>query len=278
MVTVRATQTDLEQLKINGYMILKNPLGEEMFAAVTEAAFKIEKSAGTKPGTDPVFDGVRTLRTSGLLARARIFEELVLHPEVLSIVEETLGDDCLLGSMNLFTIMPGETIQPLHSDHSLQPRRYAGLDTSGLHMGIVVMLALTDFTEANGATRVVPGSHKWEPLPLDLHEDLGSHIKYAAHNAPIVAAEMRRGDMLIFDARVWHGGGANRTQDQNRSGLIYAFWPGWLRPDQNNLLLLSKERIRGLPRRLQELIGLSRFDGHWGHVGGLDPREWLSMP
>jgi len=267
----------LDRLETDGYVILSNPLGDDFFGVIEEAALRAEKESNTKPGTSD-FDGVRTLRTMGMLAQDRIYEELVIHPAILGIVESQLGADCQLGSVNLFTIMPGETIQPMHSDHSLQPRRCPGVDTTRLVPGYVAILAITDFTAANGGTRIVPGSHKWEPLDLEHHGDLGTHIEYAGHRGRVVAAEMERGDVLIFDSRIWHGGGVNRSKDRRRSGLFFAYWAGWLRADENNLLLLSKDRIRSMPRRLQELVGLSRFDGHWGHFAGRDPMDWLDIP
>lgn len=268
---------DVVRLDAEGFVVLRNPLGDELFDKIRETVLRAERENNTQPGVGE-FDGICTLRTMGMLAQDRIFEELVLHPAVLEIMEAKLGTDCQLGSVNNFTILPGETIQPMHSDHSLTSRRCPGVDTTNLIPGYVLGLAITDFTEANGATRVVPGSHKWEPLDLSNHKDSGTHIEYGDRVGKVVAAEMKAGDILIFDSRLWHGGGANRTADQRRTCLFFAFWAGWLRADENNLLLLSKDRIRSMPRRLQELVGLGRFDGHWGHFAGRDPMDWLGLP
>ena len=119
------------------------------------------------------------------------------------------------------------------------------------------MLALTDFTEENGATRVVPGSHRTGASSLDEKE---------AEQA--VSVELKRGDLLIWDSNLWHGGGANRT-DSRRIGLLTFWLVGWVRPDDNLLLLLPREknrrvstafagigRVPSLPRRLRPGRGL----------------------
>lgn len=266
---------DLAHLDEHGFVILRNPLGDALFTRVAEASLRAEVVNNTKPGAND-FDGIRTLRTLGLLADDPVFAEVALHPCVLGLAEARLGLDCQFGSIILFTILPGETVQPMHSDHVLQPSRYPGVDTSLLDFGYVALLAVSGFSAANGGTRFVPGSHKWPAVGE--HEDHGSFIRVSGRDVPVVAEEMKRGDVFVFDARLWHGGGANSTADQRRSGLAYAYWAGWLRADENNLLLLSKDRIKSLPPRLQELIGLTRFNGHWGHFAGRDPKDWLNAP
>jgi ectoine hydroxylase-related dioxygenase (phytanoyl-CoA dioxygenase family) len=282
MTVDTSIQADLEHLDTHGYVILEQPFGDELFNAIAETSYRLERETDAKTGTDPTneLEGVRTRRTLGLMKYDRIYEQVALQPRILKVAESFLGSDCVFGSMNMFNILPGETIQPLHSDHPILPHRFPGVDTTRLPLGLVAVLAISDFTAANGATRVVPGSHKWEPIswkPGSPQQDLGTHILHMGHDGAVIAAEMRRGNVLIFDARLWHGGGANVTKDESRAGLLFAYWPGWMRPDENNLLL-PKERLQAMPRRLQELIGFAMYDGLWGHMNGRDPMEWLASP
>ena len=123
------------------------------------------------------------------------------------------------------------------------------------------MLALTDFTKENGATRVVPGSHRVGTL--DQSE--------AAHAESV---EIKRGDLLIWDSNLWHGGGANQT-DTRRVGLLSFWLAGWVRADDNLLLLIPREKISRFPRRLQELVGFRAYQGASGLVAGYDPMSVL---
>lgn len=123
--------------------------------------------------------------------------------------------------------------------------------------------ALTDFTEENGATRVVPESHRTGASSLDEKE---------AEQA--VSVELKLGDLLIWDSNLWHGGGANRT-DSRRIGLLTFWLVGWVRPDDNLLLLLPREKIAGFPRCLQELVGFRAYQGASGLVAGYDPMSIL---
>jgi len=115
------------------------------------------------------------------------------------------------------------------------------------------MWALTDFTEENGATRVVPGSHLADQPP-----DVGHHYE-------TVAAEMPKGSVLVFVGSLWHGGGANRT-DERRVGIAMNYCAGFIRQQENQQLGLPRDLVRGFPRRLQELIGYSVYNGLIGHI------------
>jgi hypothetical protein len=112
--------------------------------------------------------------------------------------------------------------------------------------------ALVDFTRENGATVVVPGSHRWEPgrQPED-HE--------------LAYAEMPAGATVIYRGSTIHGGGAN-SSDTSRPGLHVSYVAGWLRPEENNTLATPLDVARLLPRRAQDLIGYDIHDAT--SVGG----------
>jgi ectoine hydroxylase-related dioxygenase (phytanoyl-CoA dioxygenase family) len=122
------------------------------------------------------------------------------------------------------------------------------------------MWALDDFTEENGATNVVPGSHKWAG------ERPGT-------DAAIMRATMPAGSVMFFVGSVYHGGGANRT-DRRRLGVILEYCAGFVRPQENHVLGVPKEIVRDLDPKLQELLGYNVV-GLLGNVDGRHPRKYI---
>jgi ectoine hydroxylase-related dioxygenase (phytanoyl-CoA dioxygenase family) len=130
------------------------------------------------------------------------------------------------------------------------------------------MLAISDFTEENGATRVIPGSHQWDDERMPTQEET-------------VAAEMKAGSALLWMGSVYHGGGAN-TSSSPRTGLTMAYDLAFLRLEENHFLSLPIERVRQLPPEMQRLLGWSASSTllGWVEIDGQmrDPQELLGMP
>jgi ectoine hydroxylase-related dioxygenase (phytanoyl-CoA dioxygenase family) len=124
------------------------------------------------------------------------------------------------------------------------------------------MWALTDFTEANGATRLVPGSHLADRSP-----DYGAPYE-------TVAAEMPKGSVLVWHGSLWHGGGANTTDDR-RVGIAMNYCAGWIRQQENQQLGIPREVAAGFSPRLRELCGYGVYCGLIGHINKRDPAEML---
>jgi ectoine hydroxylase-related dioxygenase (phytanoyl-CoA dioxygenase family) len=124
------------------------------------------------------------------------------------------------------------------------------------------MWALCDYTEANGATRLIPGSHRWDRQRVPAVDET-------------LAAEMEAGSVLIYPGTLWHSGGANAT-DQPRPGLLMEYVAGWLRPQETHLLGVPPEVVRTLPAELQELLGYNVFPPFLGYVDGRHPRRTLT--
>ena len=124
------------------------------------------------------------------------------------------------------------------------------------------MWALTDFTEANGATRVVPGTHLADHSP--------------EYGAPYdsVAAEMPKGSVLIWHGSLWHGGGANTTTER-RVGIAMNYCAGWVRQQENQQLGIPSATAATFAPRLQELCGYSVYNGLIGHINKRSPIEIL---
>ena len=188
---------------------------------------------------DDLFEGLHTTRIHNLLVRGPLYREIPLHPNVLPIVERVLDDGLLLSSLSSIAIGPGEAAQMIHADDQLMPLPKP-------HPPIIcnTMWAITDFTEANGATRLVPGSHLADdsPDPLQQYES--------------IPAEMAKGSVLVWVGSLWHGSGTNRT-DHRRVGIVMNYCAGFIRQQEHQQLGVPVELVRAFPRRLQELVGYS---------------------
>jgi ectoine hydroxylase-related dioxygenase (phytanoyl-CoA dioxygenase family) len=182
---------------------------------------------------------------------------VAVHDHVLPIVEGVLDRGCLVSSLSSISILPGETAQPIHADDQLIP-------IPKPHVPTVCnsMWALTDFTEANGATRVIPRSHL-----ADCSPDYG-----APYDS--VAAEMPKGSVLVWHGSLWHGGGANAT-DERRVGVAMNYCAGWIRQQENQQLGIPREVAARFSPRLRELCGYSIYNGLMGHINKHDPVEML---
>jgi hypothetical protein len=213
----------------------------------------------SSPGEGPFF-GRRTRRFSGLFAKAASTIDLALDPLALAMAEHVLGIgiacDCIqLNLTQAIGIAPGEPAQLPHRDDSFFP---AAHDREWM---INVLWALDPFEEANGATLIAAGSHKW---PRD----------HRADRQTLVPACAPAGAAIIWLGSVIHGGGANRS-DMMRRGVVMSYSAGWLAPAEKLLLSIPPEVARTLPERLQRLIGYQIHRPNLGWVEGRDPLEWL---
>ncbi len=147
-----AAEEHIQAIEAQGYTILEGVIEPELVAALNEALDRLERELGTRPGAN-LFEGHHTIRIYNLLARDAVFQKVPVHPAVLPIVEGVLDRGCLVSSLSSISIDPGETAQPIHADDTV-----IGLPRPQSAAVCNSMWALTDFTEANGATRVVPGS------------------------------------------------------------------------------------------------------------------------
>ena len=185
------------------------------------------------------------------------FEQVPVHPSVLPIVEGVLDPGCLISSLSSIAIDPGEIAQPIHADDMVIPLEKP-------HASIVCnsMWALSDFTPANGATRLVPASHKRG------NPDYGGTYDS-------IPAKMPKGSVLIWDGSLWHGGGANTT-DRRRTGIAMNYCAGFIRQQENQQLGLSPETVRGFSPRLRDLVGYGVYQGLIGHIDKKSPAQLLT--
>ncbi|HET6950947.1 MAG TPA: phytanoyl-CoA dioxygenase family protein [Acidimicrobiales bacterium] len=213
--------------------------------------------AATPTGRN-AFEGFRTQRIYAVFAKTRAFDDLAVHPLLLGALDHVLGPHYQFSAPVALRIGPGEAAQVLHRDEDVYP-------LTRPHPPVVVnsMWALCDFTEGNGATRLVPGSHRW---PDDRRPE--------PDGREVVHATMPAGSVLIYAGGLWHGGGANTT-DHPRPGLLLEYVVSWLRPQETQLVAVPPGVARGLPQRLQELLGYNVYPPFLGYVDGRHPRRAL---
>jgi ectoine hydroxylase-related dioxygenase (phytanoyl-CoA dioxygenase family) len=214
------------------------------------------------------FFGPHTRHVTGVAGKSTVFgAEILPHPLYLALCDEILGASCSTYQLNIAHVLdrgPGSELQFLHRDELV----WVHLPKPHPEVQLASVIALADFTAANGATCVAPGSHRW---PADR----------VATEADLVPAEMRAGSAVVYLGSTIHGGGPNTTTDQQRRGMHLSYCAGWLRTEENQYLAVPREVVRTLPRRSQELLGYAAHDalmaggGYLGTVELQDPVELL---
>jgi ectoine hydroxylase-related dioxygenase (phytanoyl-CoA dioxygenase family) len=249
----------VERIDRDGYTILEGVIERELRDALTDDLVRLERFYGVTP-SDNGFEGTKTVRIYNLLALGKLYEGIPVHTNVLPVVEGVLDDGCLVSSLSSIAIDPGESAQPIHADDQLIPLTKPHVPTV-----CNTMWALTDFTAANGATRIIPGSHLRDHSP-----DFG-----APYDS--IAAEMPAGSVLVWHGSLWHGGGANTT-DERRVGIAMNYCAGWIRQQENQQLGIPRDVAVGFSRRLRQLCGYGVYNGLIGHIDKHSPAEMLGEP
>ena len=254
----RQKQTHLSEISDKGYTVVENAFDAGLADRICQVLADIEKADGIVPAKN-LFEGHSTVRIYNLLARHAIFQKVAVNENVLPIVEGVLDAGCLISSLSSIAIAPGETPQPIHADDQV-------IALARPHKPLVCnsMWALTDFTEENGATRLVPNSHKLDHFP-----EFGPDIHYDS-----IAAEMKRGSILIWNGSLWHGGGENTTQER-RIGLAMNYCAGFIRQQENQQLGIPLDLVKDFSPRLQDLCGFGTYHDLIGHIDKQSPAQVL---
>lgn len=207
------------------------------------------------------FSGRRTRRTGGLIARSLICRDIIMHPLVLDAVGTVLkrATSFQLHLTQVIGIGPGEPGQPIHRDQWAFD--FFPFPT-GYEVQCNTIWAMTDFTAANGGTRLVPGSHR-----------LADRLTFEHDQA--VAAEMPAGSVLFYTGSLYHGAGAN-TSNMTRYGINLTYAVSWLRQEENQYLAVPPDLARTLPEPLLRLMGYARGAYALGYVDDMrDPLDVL---
>ena len=259
MLSPESIDAHVARVGEQGYTVVEDAIEPDLLDGLTESLERLERDLDVAPAGNS-FEGHATLRVYNLLARDPIWAQVPVHDHVLPIVERVLDPGCLVSSLSSIRIRPDERAQPLHADDQLIPipRPHPPLVCNS-------MWALTEFTAANGATRLVPGSHRLDHAP-----EYGTAYES-------IAAEMPRGSVLVWDGALWHGGGANTT-GADRIGIAMNYCAGYIRQQENQQLGIPRPIAATFPRRLRRLLGYSVYSGLIGHIDKHDPIELLDDP
>ena len=244
----------VEAVRRDGAVIVERLASNDLLDKVMEELR--ESFAETEPGSDE-FNGINTRRTGALIARSESARQLIQHPLILGATAEILSHSTnfQLHITQAIAIGPDSPAQAIHRDQwawDFFPF------PDGYEVECSAIWAMTDFTEANGATRVVPGSHR-----------AGDGKSYVEEDS--VPAEMERGSVVFYTGSEYHGGGANRT-DGARIGVQCSYALGWLRQEENQYLSVPLEVAKTLPADLLRLMGYEKGSFTLGYIDNMrDP-------
>jgi ectoine hydroxylase-related dioxygenase (phytanoyl-CoA dioxygenase family) len=256
VLSADAVRSHVDAIAQDGYTIVPDAIDPALLDELAVDLERLERAFQIEPSPN-AFEGERTLRVYNLLALSPVWQQVPVHDHVLPIVEGVLDDGCLVSSLSSIRIQPGETAQPIHADDQLMP-------LTKPHAPTVCnsMWALTDFTDANGATRIIPGTHLAPDSP-----DFGTTYDS-------IPAYLPRGSVLIWHGSLWHGGGANAT-DADRIGIAMNYCAGWVRQQENQQLGIPIDVARTFSPRLRELVGFGVYNMLIGHINKHSPVELL---
>lgn len=248
----------VQDVERQGFAIIHDFLSEQQLDVICDRMTPIFEMTGTRNAKDARgshrkgYYGVQAVHVHNLFAKTRAVDDVAIDPLLLLIIEGVLGP---LFQMSVATAMcpdPGVDPQGLHQDdgHYPLPRPRPPFIANTL-------IALDDFAESNGATRLVPGSHRWTH-PVNHEEDF-------------VVAEMPAGSLLVFDGALWHAGGGNSTNDKRRRSINFNFNLSWLRQQENQYVGIPRDVWLSLPEKLQRLLGFQKVNFLYGSVDYTDP-------
>lgn len=256
LTTATSTAAALDTLDRDGYVVLERVVDDELLGRI-RAELAPYLGADAHRGRND-FEGFATNRVYGLLAKAPSVAELVEHRAVLALLDELLAPGCLLSANLAINLLPGETAQRLHFDDSFYP-----LPRPRPAIGVSAIWAIDDFTSANGATQVIPGSHRWgsDDVPAEDHE--------------VIDVVMPAGSVVVFLGTLWHRGGANRS-DAPRLAITPQYCEPWARQQEQMVLSVGTAAAR-FSERIRTMLGFGIHPPFMGHVNGLHPLRLLDV-
>ena len=243
----------LDAIEQEGYVIVENCIESELLDSIrTDLLARLEHKGRNN------FEGFKTQRLYALLEKTFVCNPLVEHPLVLGVLDHLFSPNYLLSQLQAINILPEEDAQPLHHDDAFYP-----IPRPRAPLGAAVIYAIDDFTAENGATVVVPGSHRLGDVEPD------SEMLRQARPAVMPA-----GAALIFIGTLWHGGGANRSS-RSRLCVTAQYCAPWCRQQENFSLSVSRDRVKACSEHIQRLVGYSIHPPFVGFVNGMHPKRLL---
>jgi ectoine hydroxylase-related dioxygenase (phytanoyl-CoA dioxygenase family) len=251
------TAEAIASIRDQGFVILENLLSSDQVMRIRDELDPYLKKQHMGRND---FEGFKSERVYALLAKAPSIAEIVEHPAVLPIVDAFLPKNYLLSSALAIKLHPGETAQNFHIDDA--PGGGPEVPEPRAPFGISTIWAFDDFTEENGATEVIPGSHRWPP-------------ERTAQEGEQIKVLMPAGSVVVFAGNLLHRGGAN-VSDATRLAVTPQYCSPWMRQLENMTLAVPPEVAGRYSGRVQALLGYSVNDpGFMGHVNGLHPKRLI---
>jgi ectoine hydroxylase-related dioxygenase (phytanoyl-CoA dioxygenase family) len=260
----------IAQIERDGYCVIENFLSAQQLTEVRRVfALYLDSHAGRNN-----FEGLRTERVYTLVARARVMWDIVQDARIMALCEHFLLPNFLLTASQAIRINPGEAPQPFHSDdafyHLPHPRPMVSLST---------IVAVDAFTPQNGATNLIPVSHRWSDAErADMYsftdgqggDDVKDRLAQQA-----ICAEMPAGACLVFSGTLVHRGGQNQSAAP-RDAFSNQYCQPWARQQENFILGVPQDVARQMPTRLQELLGYSIHPPFIGQLSASHPVKALA--
>ena len=241
----------IESFQRDGYVLLERAIDR---AAIDELVGALAPYEARRPMGRNAFEGLRSQRVYSLAGKGEPFLRLAEHPDVIALLDRTLLPNYLLSTGQSIRLHPGEAAQAWHTDdafyHAPRPRPQP--------LGVSVIWAIEDFTADNGATEVIPGSHRW------------GRERRGAREREAVRAVMPAGSALVFDAALWHRGGSNRSPG-TRLAISPQYCQPYLRPQESQLLIVPPDAARACTPRMRAMLGYSIHPPFIGQVDGMHP-------
>jgi len=248
-VVIDRLQADVER---DGYVIVPKLVGADLLETIrADVTPRFVYDGGRTR-----LEGFKTRRLYAVPEKTFVCNPLVEHPLVLALLDRFLHPNYLLSQLQVIEIAPGEEAQPLHFDAAFYP-----FPRPRPTLAAATVFAIDDFTDENGATAVIPGSHRWDdrmPGPDDTP-------------IPVV---MPAGSMVFFVGSLWHGGGANRSS-RSRLAVTAQYCQPYLRTQENYSLGLSPKRAAACSEHMQRMLGYSIHPPFVGMVDGKHPLRVL---
>ncbi|MFK7730416.1 MAG: phytanoyl-CoA dioxygenase family protein [Pseudomonadales bacterium] len=243
----------MDQVYKTGYVMIP-----ELVSAADMASIKSEVAPLLQHDGRTEFEGYKTRRIYSVFEKTLALNPLIEHPLVLALLDQVLQDNYLLSQVQAINVTPGEIAQPLHHDDGFYP-----LQRPRAPISAATIWAIDDFTENNGATRVIPASHRWD----------GQHPGDGSEHE-MLPAVMPAGSVIFFLGTLWHGAGPNNSETARMAATAQYCEP-WARQQENYSLAISRERAKLCSETIQEMLGYSMLFPFIGFVNGRDPKRLL---
>ncbi|MFE3193773.1 phytanoyl-CoA dioxygenase family protein [Nocardia sp. NPDC059240] len=249
-VDAAVAEADLAAVARDGYVILPDLLSPAELDEIRESVAPLLELKGRNN-----FEGHSTQRIYSVLNKTRACDRIADHPRVLALLDRLFLPNYLLSMLQVINILPGEQAQMLHTDDGFYP-----LPRPRKGLGAATIWAIDDFTAENGATDIIPGSHLW-----------GDRLPDGETREPVV---MRAGSCVFFVGTLWHGGGANRSEN-SRLALTAQYCEPWLRPQEAFTLSMTRDTVRAVSEDIRRMLGYSIHPPFIGQVDGMHPKRLL---